>query len=68
MEQWKDAVLSPNILFDCEAEPGTNGGLGIPISDSFRSKVAKRACDDDSDDERVSQLKKRRDNKWRIYC
>jgi len=68
MEQWKDAVLSPDILFDCEADPGTNGGLGIPISDSFQSKVVKRTRDDDEDDERGSQMKKRRDNKWRMYC
>jgi hypothetical protein len=66
IEQWKEAALSPNILFDCGADPGTNGGLST--YDSFRSKVAKRARDDDDDDDRDSQMKKRCDNKWRMYC
>ena len=66
MEQWKEAVLSPNILFDRDADPGADGGLGI--SDDFRSKVAKRARDDDDDDDRDSQMKRKCDNKWRIYC
>jgi hypothetical protein len=56
VEQWRDAILSPNILSDCDAEP-INSGLGISSAQPW---VTKRARDDDRDGGGVPEEEERR--------